>query len=48
MERLRQEGHRQAVLNTGRGTRAEAFYKARGWRETGVDFRGEVVLRLWL
>ncbi len=48
VERLRQAGNRQAFLTTGEGTRAADFYRARGWRETGVDIRGEVVLRLWL
>jgi len=48
MARLRRAGHRQAFLNTGKDTKAAAFYRARGWRETGVDMRGEVVFRLWL
>lgn len=48
MARLREAGHRQAHLTTGRGTGAERFYKARGWHPTGVNMRGEVVLRLWL
>lgn len=46
--RLRQAGHRQAFLSTGKGTRAEGFYRSRGWHPTGTDMRGEVVLRLWL
>ena len=46
--RLRQAGHRQAFLSTGRGTRAEAFYKFKGWQPTGVNMDGEMVLRLWL
>jgi GNAT superfamily N-acetyltransferase len=48
MARLRQSGHRQAFLSTGRGTRAEAFYAARGWQPTGLNLSGEVVFRLWL
>lgn len=48
MERLRQAGHRQAFLTTGKGTKAEAFYRSKGWRQTGTDMRGEAVFRLWL
>ena len=48
MARLRQAGHRQAVLSTGRGTKAETFYLARGWQRMGMNLSGEVVLRLWL
>ncbi len=46
--RLRQAGHRQAFLTTGRDTKAAAFYRSRGWRQTGLDMRGEAVFRLWL
>ena len=46
--RLRQAGHRQAFLTTGAETEAAAFYRSRGWRQTGVDMRGEAVFRLWL
>ncbi len=48
MARLREAGHRQAFLSTGAGTRAEAFYLARGWQPMGANLQGEVVLRLWL
>ncbi len=48
MNRLREAGHRQAFLTTGRGTRAEAFYLGKGWQPTGVNRHGEVVFRLWL
>jgi len=48
MARLREAGHRQAFLSTGAGTRAEAFYRARGWQPMGVNLQGEVVLRLRL
>src|ERR1700722_11591972 len=48
MTRLRQAGHRQAFLTTGRGTKAEGFYLSRGWQRTGVSMRGETVFRLWL
>ena len=48
MARLRQAGHRQAFLSTGRGTRAEEFYLSRGWHPTGANMNGEVVFRLWL
>lgn len=46
--RLRQAGHRQAFLTTGPGTKAATYYRSRGWRQTGVDMRGEAVFRLWL
>ena len=46
--RLRQTGHRQAFLSTGRGTRAETFYQSKGWQSTGVNMYGEMVFRLWL
>jgi GNAT superfamily N-acetyltransferase len=48
MKRLRQAGRRQAFLTTGKGTRAAAFYRSRGWQETGIDMKGGVVFRLWL
>ncbi len=48
MARLREAGHRQAFLSTGRGTKAEAFYLAKGWQPMGMNLHGEVVLRLWL
>jgi len=48
MTRLREAGHRQAFLSTGKGTKAEGFYKGRGWHPTGTNMRGEVVFRLWL
>jgi GNAT superfamily N-acetyltransferase len=48
MARLRQAGHRQAFLWTGRGTKAEAFYRAKDWQQTGINMNGEVVFRLWL
>lgn len=46
--RLREAGHRQAFLTTGKSTKAEEFYKARGWHPTGSNMKGEVVLRLWV
>lgn len=46
--RLKQAGHRQAFLSTGRGTKAEAFYRSKGWQPTGVNMNGEMVFRLWL
>ena len=48
IRKLRQAGHRQAFLTTGRETKAAAFYRSKGWRQTGVDMRGEAVFRLWL
>ena len=46
--RLRQAGHRQAFLSTGRYTNAERFYRSKGWQPTGVNMNGERVFRLWL
>jgi GNAT superfamily N-acetyltransferase len=46
--RLRKAGHRQAFLTTGKDTSAAGFYRAKGWRQTGIDMRGEAVFRLWL
>ena len=48
MARLRQAGHKQAFLSTGKDTKAVAFYQSKGWQPTGIDIKGEVVLRLWL
>ena len=48
MAQLRKAGHRQAFLSTGAGTKAEGFYRSRGWQPMGTNMRGEVVLRLWL
>jgi GNAT superfamily N-acetyltransferase len=47
-KRLRKTGHRQAFLTTGKDTRAAGFYQSRGWRQTGIDKKGEAVFRLWL
>ena len=48
LSRLREAGHRQAFLSTDAGTRAEGFYRLRGWEPTGINMRGEIVLRAWL
>jgi len=48
MQRLRQAGHRQAFLSTGRNTKAAEFYRSRGWHSTGTNMNGETVFRLWL
>jgi len=48
IERLRQAGHRQAFLTTGPESSAAAFYRSKGWCQTGVDLKGEAVFRLWL
>jgi GNAT superfamily N-acetyltransferase len=48
LARLRQAGHRQAFLTTGAGTKAEGFYRAKGWQSTGTNMQGETVFRLWL
>jgi GNAT superfamily N-acetyltransferase len=48
IDRFRQAGHRQAFLTTGKDTKAAAFYRSKGWTQTGVDMRGQAVFRLWL
>ena len=48
IEGLRGAGNRQAFLTTGLGTRAAEFSRRKGWRQTGVDIRGDAVFRLWL
>ncbi len=48
MARLRSAGHRQAFLSTGRGTKAEEFYRSKGWQPLGVNMIDEMVFRLWL
>jgi GNAT superfamily N-acetyltransferase len=48
LDALKAAGHRQAFLSTGVGTRAQAFYEAKGWHPTGINLHGEVVLRTWL
>jgi GNAT superfamily N-acetyltransferase len=48
MERLRDAGHRQAFLNTGKDTKAQSYYLSKGWQPTGINMNGEAVLRLWL
>jgi GNAT superfamily N-acetyltransferase len=46
--RLRQAGHRQAFLTTGKGTEAETFYRSKGWDSMGVNLGGAIVFRFWL
>ena len=46
--RLKELGHRQAFLSTGKGTKAEEFYRSKGWQSMGVNMIDEVVFRLWL
>jgi GNAT superfamily N-acetyltransferase len=48
MNRLKEAGHRQAVLSTGGDTKAAAFYRSRGWLPTGINMKGETVFRYWL
>jgi GNAT superfamily N-acetyltransferase len=48
MATLREAGHRQAFLTTGSGTKAEGFYRSKGWQSMGKNMKGEVVFRLWL
>jgi GNAT superfamily N-acetyltransferase len=48
LEKLRAAGNRQAFLTTGAGTKAETFYRARGWHRSGHALNGEAVYRMWL
>lgn len=48
LARLRAAGHRQAFLSTGKGTKAEGFYRSRGWLPMGPSMNGEIVYRLFL
>ena len=43
LARLVENGHRQAWLTTGAGTRAERFYREHGWRDMGRHLDGQVV-----
>ena len=36
------QGKENVWLSTGPGTRAENFYKAAGWKETGLTSKGEI------
>jgi ribosomal protein S18 acetylase RimI-like enzyme len=38
IKRLRQAGHRQAFLTTGKDTRAAGFYRSKGWRHPVNDY----------
>jgi GNAT superfamily N-acetyltransferase len=40
---LREADYRIAKLSTGRGTRAEQFYRRAGWAEIGTTPKGEVL-----
>jgi GNAT superfamily N-acetyltransferase len=46
---LKRSGHATAVLTTEAGTRAERFYRADGWTETGRKEDGQVIFQktLW-
>jgi GNAT superfamily N-acetyltransferase len=39
-------GARRIWLNTDPGTRAERFYRKRGWQEAGFNEKGEILLEL--
>jgi hypothetical protein len=41
-------GHRQAFLSTGKGTKAEGFYRAKAWQSMGANMIDEMVFRLRL
>jgi GNAT superfamily N-acetyltransferase len=44
-EDLRAAGFAAATLTTGAGTRAERFYRANGWEETGRQDDGQIIFR---
>ncbi|MFN4016770.1 MAG: GNAT family N-acetyltransferase [Reyranella sp.] len=44
-EDLRVAGFAEATLTTGPGTRAERFYRANGWKETGRQEDGQIIFR---
>jgi GNAT superfamily N-acetyltransferase len=39
-------GHARLWLTTGAGTRAERFYRSRGWQPSGIDAGGDLRLEL--
>jgi len=41
------EGQDPIWLGTDPGTRAEVFYRARGWRESGTRSNGEILFKLF-
>lgn len=43
LARLAENGHRQAWITTGAGTRAERFYSEHGWRDMGRHLDGQIV-----
>ena len=45
---LRDAGYGVARLSTEAGTRAERFYRADGWAETGRNAKGELMFEKWL
>ena len=44
-EDLRAAGHAVATLTTDQGSRAERFYRADGWSETGRQDDGQIIFR---
>lgn len=47
VEHAFEAGREPLWLTTTPGTRAERFYRQAGWRDTGVDDRGELRFELW-
>ena len=43
---LRALRHHAAILSTTPGTRAEAFYRHRGWQAFGVDKLGDLLFKI--
>ena len=43
---LRELGLHEAILSTTPGTKAEKFYRQRGWKEFGVNKIGDLLFRL--
>ncbi|MEM1316249.1 MAG: GNAT family N-acetyltransferase [Pseudomonadota bacterium] len=48
LDDLRAAGLSRARLETDPGTRAEAFYRRRGWTELGLNDKGEMLMELAL
>ena len=44
-ESMAHSGHRTLTLYTGAGTRAESFYRAAGWEESGTSADGDITFR---
>jgi GNAT superfamily N-acetyltransferase len=41
-----QQGYAELILGTEPGTRAEAFYRHKGWDQTGQKSNGEIIFKM--